>query len=102
MSQCYAALSRSFRLSQAARSIVNVGRCLRSGGEIFILGYVLNDLRTEPWEAAAYEIAFINIYQAGQSYTDGQYRQWLIEAGFAQVERVLMANNMSLIRAVKT
>ena len=33
---------------------------------------------------------------------NGQYRQWLGEAGFAQVERVLMANNMSLIRAFKT
>lgn len=86
----------------AAHAIANVGRSMRSGGELFILGYVLNDARTEPWEAAAYEIAFINLYEGGSSYTDGQYRQWLGDAGFVSVERALMANNMSLIRAVKT
>ena len=86
--------------AQAAQSICNVGRCIRSGGEIFILGYVLDDSGTKPWEAAAYEIAFINIYEGGRSYTDRQYRQWLDAAGFTNFRRELMANNMSLIHAV--
>jgi len=88
--------------AQAAQALVNVGQSMRNGGELFILGYVLNDDRSEPWEAAAYEIAFINLYAGGGSYTDGQYRRWLDDAGFVNVERALMANNMSLIRAVKT
>jgi hypothetical protein len=62
--------------------------------------YALDDSGTEPWEAAAYEIALINIYEGGRSY-DGQYRQWLDAAGFTNFRRELMANNMSLIRAVR-
>lgn len=86
---------------QAARAIENVGRSMRAGGEIYIIGLVLDDARASPWEAAAYDVAFINIYQAGQSYTDGEYRAWLQAGGFGQVERKLLRNNMSLITARK-
>lgn len=86
---------------QAARAIRNVGQCIPAGGEIYILGYVLDDARASPWEAAAWDVAFINIYEAGQSYTDREYREWLQAAGFGQIERQLMANNMSLLTACK-
>jgi len=86
---------------QAARAIGNIGRNMRPGGEIYILGYVLDDTRSAPWEAAAYDVAFINIYQAGRSYTDGEYRRWLTDGGFDQIDRKLLANNMSLVTARK-
>jgi hypothetical protein len=86
---------------QAARAIWNIGRSMRPGGEIFILGYVLDDTRSSPWEAAAYDVAFINIYQSGQSYTDGEYKRWLKDGGFDRIDRKLLANNMSLITARK-
>lgn len=86
---------------QAMAALRNIGQCIRPGGQIYILGYVLNDEGTSPWEAAAYDVAFINIYQAGQSYTDRQYRDWMGDAGFHQFERQLMRNNMSMITARK-
>jgi O-methyltransferase domain/Dimerisation domain len=86
---------------QAARAIRNIGRSMRLGGEIYVLGYVLDDTRSSPWEAAAYDVAFINIYQGGQSYTDGEYRRWLRDGGFDQIDRKLMGNNMSLVTARK-
>lgn len=85
--------------SQAAQAMHNVGRSLRPGGEIYILGYVLDDARAAPWEAAAYDVAFINIYPSGQSYTHCEYRGWLEAAGFFRIERQLLKNNMSLITA---
>ena len=74
---------------------------MRPDGEMYILGYVLDDARSSPWEAAAYDVAFINIYQGGQSYTDGEYRRWLKDGGFGQIDRKLLGNNMSLITARK-
>jgi SAM-dependent methyltransferase len=85
----------------AARAIRNIGRSMRPGGEIYILGYVLDDTRSSPWEAAAYDVAFINIYQGGQSYTDGEYRRWLKDGGFDQIDRKLLGNNMSLVTGRK-
>ena len=56
---------------QAARAIRNIGRSMPPGGEIYILGYVLDDTRSSPWEAAAYDVAFINIYPSSR------YRKWI-------------------------
>jgi hypothetical protein len=86
---------------QAARSIRNIGSRIRSGGEIYIIGYVLDDSRLAPWEAAAYDVAFLNVYQGGRSYTEGEHREWLRAAGFGQIERTLLPINTSLISARK-
>jgi hypothetical protein len=60
---------------------------------------VLDDDRRVPWEAAAYDVVFSNIYSDGQSYTDGEYRRWLQSAGCGEIDRRLLRNNMSLITA---
>jgi SAM-dependent methyltransferase len=86
---------------EAARTIENVGQSMRSGGEIYIIGYVLDDQCREPWEAAAYDVVFLNIYDEGRSYTDGEYRRWLEAGGFAGIKRELLPNKMSLITARK-
>jgi len=102
---CDVAVLRSFiqvlSPEEAARAIWNIGQSMRPGGEIYILGYILDDTRTSPWEAAAYDVAFLNIYQGGQSYPDGEYRRWLRDGGFDQIDRKLLANNMSLVTARK-
>jgi SAM-dependent methyltransferase len=85
--------------SQAAAALINTARSLRPGGEIYILGYVLDDDRTAPREAALFEIAFLNMYWEGRSYTEAQYRHWLGDAGFTQFERSMLPNSMSLISA---
>jgi ubiquinone/menaquinone biosynthesis C-methylase UbiE len=85
----------------AQSTIANVGRSIRSGGEIYIMGYVLDDACREPWQALAYDVVFANIYESGRSYTDGEHRRWLDAGGFREITRELMPNNMSLIRAVK-
>ena len=50
---------------------------------------------------AAYDVVFLNIYEGGRSYTDGEYRNWLEAGGFDGIKRVLLANSMSLITAHK-
>ena len=87
---------------QAARAIQNVGRSMRPGGEIYVIGYVLDDERDSPWEAVAYDVAFMNIYEAGRSYTEGEYRAWLAAAGFQDIHRKLLATKSSLITARKS
>jgi SAM-dependent methyltransferase len=84
---------------EAERAVRNVVQSVRPGGEIYIIGFVLDDERRAPWEAAAYDVVFSNIYSSGQTYTDGEYRVWLQLAGCGDIERRLLRNNMSLITA---
>ena len=34
-----------------------------------------------------FNLAFLNMFDAGESYTEGEYREWLTDAGFVDIER---------------
>jgi len=68
-------------------AVKNIGAALNQDGKIFIIGQILDDSRTSPAEAVGFNLAFINSYDAGESYTEAEHREWLSEAGFVDVER---------------
>jgi 2-hydroxy-4-(methylsulfanyl)butanoate S-methyltransferase len=86
---------------EARRALHNLIRVLEAGSPIYILGQVLDDSRLSPPETVAFNIVFINVYDEGQAYTEREYRDWLTEAGFTDVERASLAGGQSLITAHK-
>ncbi|MCH8282168.1 MAG: methyltransferase [Chloroflexi bacterium] len=86
---------------QVRRALRNVGQVIVPGGAIYILGSVLDDSRLSPPEAVASSLNFLNIYDGGQAYTEGEYRDWLTEAGFVGFERVVVPDGTSIITARK-
>lgn len=86
---------------QARRALANVHRITEPGGTVYILGAVLDDSRLSPPEAVASSLNFLNIYDGGQSYTEGEYRDWLTEAGLVDVERVVTSSRSSIVTARK-
>ncbi len=86
---------------QARQAIRHVGRALEPGGVIHVVGYVLDDNRQAPPEAAAFNLVFLNIYDDGQAYTEQAYRDWLTEAGFVDVERTYLSAGHSVVTARK-
>ena len=86
---------------QARQALVNIHRVTEPGGAVYILGAVLDDSRLSPAEAVASSLNFLNIYDGGQSYTEGEYREWLTEAGFVDVERVVTSSGSSIVTARK-
>ncbi len=71
----------------AQKMLVNVSKALNPGGTIYIVGQILDNSRTSPPEAMSYNLAFINHYDVGESYTEQQHRDWLSEAGFVDIHR---------------
>jgi len=71
---------------EAACAIHNVGHAVNAGGAIFIVGHVLKDNRLSPAPAVAMNLVFLNIYDGGQAYTEGEHRTWLVEAGFSDID----------------
>ena len=85
---------------QARSSILNAARCLTPGGEIAIAGSgVVDDDRLGPPEGVFLNLTFLNLYRHGESYTEGQYRAWMTEAGFRDISRSRMADGSTLFRA---
>jgi hypothetical protein len=79
----------------------NIGQALNPGGMIFIIGTVLDDSRLTPAEMATINLFFINVYDGGQAFTEKEHRTWLAEAGFENIERMVLPNQLSLIFAQK-
>jgi hypothetical protein len=84
---------------QARSAILNAARCLTSGGEIAIAGWgVVDDDRLGPPEGVFLNLTFLNLYRQGESYTEGQYRAWMSEAGLRDISRSRLADGTALFR----
>ena len=88
---------------QSRLALRHVGVALRTGGELFIIGHVLNNARLSPDAAVVMNLVFLSLYGDGQSYTDAEHRSWLEEAGFTDVSVLFGAgpNGASIVRARK-
>ena len=70
--------------TEEARQVTNnVGKVIKPGGWLYIFGGgMLENSRLSPKSAVEWNLVFINTYDNGQSYTEDEHRDWLIEAGF--------------------
>jgi SAM-dependent methyltransferase len=84
----------------ARSAILNAARCLNPGGEIVLAGSgVVDDDRLGPPEGVFLNLTFLNLYRHGESYTEGQYRAWMTEAGFRDISRSRLPDGSTLFRA---
>jgi hypothetical protein len=86
---------------QARRALRHVSQVIEPGGTIYIVGQVIDNARLSPPEPVLSNLFFLNVFDEGQSYTEQEYRDWLTEAGFAGVERVVLPNKTSIVSARK-
>ncbi len=86
----------------ARRALHNVSQALESGGVIIIWGRVLDNSRITPIESVLQNLVFLNQYDKGQSYTEHEYRDWLTESGFVDIQRRQQSGGHSVIIAHKT
>ena len=86
---------------QARQALANIHRVTEPGGTVYILGAVLDESRLSPPEAVASSLNFLNVYDGGQFYTEGEYREWLTEAGYVDVGRVVTPSGSSIVTARK-
>jgi SAM-dependent methyltransferase len=74
--------------SEDARlAVKNIGAAMNPGGTIYIVAQILDDSRTSPLEAVGFNLIFINTFDAGESYTEQEHKDWLTAAGFVDIER---------------
>jgi hypothetical protein len=53
----------------ARLAVKNIAAAINPGGTIYIVGQILDDSRTSPLEAVGFNLIFINVFDAGESYT---------------------------------
>jgi hypothetical protein len=87
----------------ARLAVKNIAAAINPGGTIYIVGQILDDSRTSPLEAVGFNLIFINVFDAGESYTEHEHREWLSEAGFVDIEcaKIPLAQGLGLMTARK-
>ena len=85
----------------ARKALKNVAGIVKPGGDLLILGRVLDDSRVSPADVVTFNMYFMNIYDGGQAYTEAEHSGWLAEAGFEDFSRQVIPNGRGLISARK-
>ncbi len=86
---------------KARRAIKNVGDVVNQGGAIYIRGDVVDDSGIRPLGSVMRNLVYLNIYDEGQAYTEKEPREWLEDAGFSDIERKILPDGFSMLRACK-
>lgn len=89
--------------SQAQKVIENIYQALEPGGEIFIVGSIMEDTRLGPPASIGFSLVFLNLYDDGQSYTEKEHREWLAAAGFTDIsiQHNVTIDGLGLVRGRK-
>jgi len=70
---------------------------LKDGGQVIIHEFVLDETETHPQFAALFSLNMLIGTQEGASYSEAEYRAWLINTGFKDVKRIDLESNSTLI-----
>jgi ubiquinone/menaquinone biosynthesis C-methylase UbiE len=88
--------------ADACQVLKNVSAVVNPCGAIYVLGHILDNSRISPIEEVGYNLACMNYYErVPAEYTEQEYKNWLAEAGFEQIERDKMPNGDGVITAKK-
>ena len=87
---------------QARRALQNIGQAIEPDGRIFVRGSILDDSYVTPSQVVGENLIYLNIYDAGQAYTEREYTDWLSEAGFQDIRRVIMSDGDSIMTGLKS
>ena len=79
------ALFQVMSAKNARTAIRNVGAALSDGGTFHIIGFICDESRLAPKRCVGMNLQFINVFEDGQAYTDVQYKDWLLAAGFTEI-----------------
>jgi hypothetical protein len=72
-------------LADAQAAVRHVAQSLAQDGTILIIGGMMDDTRLAPPDRVGQNLVFLNIYDDGLIYTEGEYRGLLVAAGFPNI-----------------
>lgn len=70
---------------------------LRSGGRVVVQDFILNPAKTAPKAGALFSLNMLVGTQKGASYSEDEYRAWMSEAGFQDVNRIRLVGPTNLM-----
>ncbi|AGK99819.1 O-methyltransferase [Desulfoscipio gibsoniae DSM 7213] len=88
---------------QAQMSLKCISQSLVPGGRILIFGSVLDNSCLAPSASLAFGLASLNVYDYGKAYTEKEYQEMLVNAGFTDITvgHDALVDGMGIVSAKK-
>jgi precorrin-6B methylase 2 len=83
------------------QALTHIAAAIHPGGRLYIVGRILDDSRLSPGDTVGFNLVFLNIFDDGRAYTEGEHRTWLTAVGFAEIERIPLPEGVSIMTARK-
>jgi len=74
---------------------------LKEGGQLVIIDHVMNDDRTEPFAGAMFTLNMVAGTKHGDTYTEQELREWMRDAGLAEVRLMTAPSGMQVMTGNK-
>jgi len=97
------ALIQTLSKEQAQMVIKHIGQSMVPGGQIYILGSILENSRLSPLSSLGAGLVFLNLYDDGKAYTENEHREMLLNMGFTDitVKHEALVDGMGIVSARK-
>lgn len=97
------AVIQTLSKEQALMVLKYTRQSIAPGDRIFIFGSVLENSCLAPPASLAFGLAFLNSYDHGKAYTEKEYLEMLVNAGFKDItiEHDALVDGMGIISAIK-
>ena len=84
-----------------AKLIHKCFQSLKPGGQLIILDHIMNEDRTEPFVGAVFALNMLVGTKHGDTYTENEVRNWMLDAGFKNILRKETVQGTSLMFAIR-
>jgi hypothetical protein len=86
---------------QARTVLKNIGLSMAPGGQIYIIGSILENSCLSPPSSLGMGLVFLNFYDDGRAYTEKEHEEMLTAAGFTDIvpEHEALSDGMGIISA---
>jgi len=91
------AICHMFSAEENRSLLQKANRALASGGRVVVQDFILEPSKTAPSFAALFSLNMLVGTEAGSSYSEPEYADWLREAGFKEVRRVRLPGPSGLM-----
>ncbi|MDR3764279.1 MAG: methyltransferase [Acidobacteriota bacterium] len=91
------AIAHMFSRAQNKALLGRIAQALAPGGKLILQDFILDPEKTSPLFAALFALNMLVNTEAGGTYSEEEYTEWMKEAGFRTVQRVRLPGPANLM-----